>query len=330
MTRNRRRKASIRIQQAALGVSYMVARRLVTAPTGSPSAGQVLAKVEVLLPLSDWMRPNSCQWWADTTNQHGPLIALNISRGEQWWTLDDLAREVAGALQEQPDEQHGLWIHVGRYVVTKREHLDGIAAVLDDVGALSRLTVRSVPDAARCAHASCRRQRGEPPVPRAVVSRVDRRASGIVLGLELSLAEVMEQHPRLNTFGIGVFDPLRKTAGQRAAELASGREELAEREAAVLEIAAWLRENVSPIKTPTVGSYSMKHVVERAIGEYVTNGELIAAALVAGYPVRFVPGPNPLFGMSARDVSRIGTATRSRGRFGGRETAVAGRKDLPE
>src|SRR5687768_8445613 len=36
------------------------------------------------------------------------------------------------------------------------------------------------------------------------------------------------------------------------------------REAAVLEIAAWLRENVAPIKTLTVGSYSMKHVVERA------------------------------------------------------------------
>lgn len=71
------------------------------------------------------------------------------------------------------------------------------------------------------------------------------------------------------------------------AELASGREKLAEREAVVLEIAAWLRENVAPIKTPTVGSYSMKHVVERAT-EYMTNGERIAAALVAGYPVKFI------------------------------------------
>ena len=60
----------------------------------------------------------------------------------------------------------------------------------------------------------------------------------------------------------------------------------------MLEIAAWLRENIAPIKTPTVGSYSMKHVVEGATGDYMTNGELIAAALVAGYPVRFVPGPN--------------------------------------
>jgi hypothetical protein len=205
--------------------------------------------------------------------------------------------------------------------VTKREYLDGIAAVLDAADALSRLTVRSVPDAAHCEHASCRRRRGEPPAPRApraVRSRSDHRASGAVLGPALSLAEVMDQHPQLNTFGLGVFAPLRKTAGQRAAELASGREELAEREAAVLEIAAWLRENIAPIKTPTFGSYTMKHVVEHAIGEYVTNGELIAAALVAGYPARLVPGPNPLFGMSARDVHRIDTATRSRGRFGSR------------
>ncbi|GGQ35231.1 hypothetical protein GCM10010266_68390 [Streptomyces griseomycini] len=34
-------------------------------------------------------------------------------------------------------------------------------------------------------------------------------------------AEVMQQHPRLNSFGIGVFDPLSKTAEQRRTELAS-------------------------------------------------------------------------------------------------------------
>lgn len=137
----------------------------------------------------------------------------------------------------------------------------------------------------------------------------------------------MDQHPRLNTFGIGVYDPLRKTRGQREAELASGRMELAEREAAVLEIAAWLWENIAPIKTPTFGSYSMKHVVERAIGTYVTNGELIAAALVAGYPVKYVPGPNPLLGMSTRDVRRIETATRSGSSVGNRAQTVADRND---
>lgn len=127
-------------------------------------------------------------------------------------------------------------------------------------------------------------------------------------GPTLSLVEVMERHPQLNLFGIGTFNPRSKTTEQRQAELADGRTALAGREADVLEIAAWLRENVAPIKTPTVTSYGMKHVVERAIGKYVTNGEFIAAALIAGYAFKYTAGPNPLFGMSARDVKRIDAA----------------------
>jgi len=49
----------------------------------------------------------------------------------------------------------------------------------------------------------------------------------------------------------------------------------------------------------------MKHVVERAIGRYVANGELIAAALMAGYPMGPVAGSNTAFGMSQRDVNRV-------------------------
>ncbi|WP_329254890.1 hypothetical protein OG223_29230 [Streptomyces sp. NBC_01478] len=119
-----------------------------------------------------------------------------------------------------------------------------------------------------------------------------------------ALAEVMQQHPWLNSFGIGVFDPLRKTAEQRRTDLAAGREELAGSGATVMETAAWLRENITPIKTPTASSYSVKHVMERATGRYVTNGEFIAAALVAGYTFKYVQ-PNVLFGMSARDLKRM-------------------------
>lgn len=229
----------------------MVARRQITESTpDGPSAGLAAANVEVLPPLLEWTRPRSCQWWAETAERHGPLIALTISRGDQWWKLDDLAREVAGALQEQPAEQRGLWIHIGRYAVTKREHLDGIAAALEGAGALSRLTVRAAPDATHCGHASCRRRRGEPPVPHSVMSRSTTTRPRPVVASGVSLAEVMEQHPLLNSFGIGVYDPRSKTPKQRETELADGRTILTERETTVLEIAAWLRENVAPIKTP--------------------------------------------------------------------------------
>ena len=68
----------------------------------------------------------------------------------------------------------------------------------------------------------------------------------------------------------------------------------------------WLLANIAPIKTPTLDSYRMKHVVERAIGEYVTNGDLIAAALMAGYPMSRPHGPNEPnaeFGTSKRATS---------------------------
>lgn len=118
----------------------------------------------------------------------------------------------------------------------------------------------------------------------------------------------MQQHPQLNCFGIGVYEPRRKTPEQCEAELADERAALVGQEARVLEIAVWLREHVTPIKTPTVGSYGIKHMVERVIGKYVTNGEFIAAALIAGYQFKHTAGPNMLFGMSARDVKRIDSA----------------------
>jgi hypothetical protein len=124
-----------------------------------------------------------------------------------------------------------------------------------------------------------------------------------------TLAEVMEQHPLLCSFGIDVFAPRRKTPEQRRAALVTERENLAGREAVVRETAAWLREHITPIKTPTVSSYGMKHVMQQATGTYVTNGEFIAAALIAGYPFKYAQ-PNVLFGMSARDVKRLDPVTR--------------------
>ncbi|MER6494453.1 hypothetical protein [Streptomyces griseorubiginosus] len=120
----------------------------------------------------------------------------------------------------------------------------------------------------------------------------------------IAFAEVMQQHPQLNSFGIGVFDAHRKTAEERQTDLAAGREELAGGVAMVMETAAWLRENITPIKTPTASSYSVKHVMEQATGSYVTNGEFIAAALLAGYTFKYAQ-PNVLFGMSDRDLKRM-------------------------
>ncbi len=40
------------------------------------------------------------------------------------------------------------------------------------------------------------------------------------------------------------------------------------------------------------GSYPMKHTVERVMGQYVSNGALIVAAIMEGYEQRPTDGPN--------------------------------------
>ena len=147
---------------------------------------------------------------------------------------------------ERPARERGLWIGHGRYYVTKREHLAGIAAALEAAGALRRLTVRAVPDAARCEHTSCRRRRGVPPVERTVAPRPAAPPS-VVFGPMLSLAEVMEEHPLLTYSGFGVSWRRGRTPEERRAELADGRARLSRREDSVREIAAWLRDNVTPL-----------------------------------------------------------------------------------
>lgn len=120
------------------------------------------------------------------------------------------------------------------------------------------------------------------------------------------LERVMAEHPQLTSFGIGIFNSQRKSWQERTAELQAGRDELASREQDVHEVAAWLRANIAPIKSPGISSYGLKHLVERQIDRYVSNGEAIAAALVVGYPHRYQrDSPNMAFGMSRRDYNRL-------------------------
>jgi hypothetical protein len=306
MTKDRLRKAEIRAQKAITGLSYLATMRQLSDPAASTPATQV----EVLPPLAAWARPTYCTYWGILTDEHGPLMALTIKRGTGWWDLDDMAREVAGASQDRPAAQRGLWLATpdGRYTVTKREHLAGIIAKLDAAGALSRLTVRSLPNGASCSHASCRRRRAEPLASTRTRNAPSeaRAAQGKPVSV-VSLDEVIEQHAHLGRFGFGVPDAHRKTPEERRQALEAGREELRRQQVHIVRVRDWLLANITPIKTPTVGSYHMKHVVEDAFGSYVANGELIAAALMAGYPVGRRYGPNVALGMSKRDVDRVRT-----------------------
>jgi hypothetical protein len=120
-----------------------------------------------------------------------------------------------------------------------------------------------------------------------------------------TLAEVLDEHPTLGSFGFGVFDAHSKTPAQREHELEQHHDDLRRAARDVDQVRGWLID-LAPIKTPTQSSHALKHVAERALGRYVSNGELIAAALLAGYPIsRPDGGPNVHVAVSARDLPRI-------------------------
>ncbi len=120
--------------------------------------------------------------------------------------------------------------------------------------------------------------------------------------------KALDEHPRLTSFGMGTYWRPDDTAQQRADEFDKDRRHLRNSLPIVITVTLWLTANIGMIKTPTRGSYGLKHLAESSIGQYVTNGQLIAAALIAGYPMREAGGPNPLFGMRKRDLDRAEAA----------------------
>lgn len=81
-------------------------------------------------------------------------------------------------------------------------------------------------------------------------------------------------------------------------------------------------------------SYQLKHIAERCLLDhevvrgYVANGELIAAALFAGFPVTPCGGgsPNAFIGMSRRDLRNLETEANLAERIGARTTGGTGER----
>lgn len=120
------------------------------------------------------------------------------------------------------------------------------------------------------------------------------------------LAVVMDMEPYLNANGFGP-GRYRRTLQQQREDVVEWRAELRASAEHVDEIRIWLVQHISPRKTinRNVDSYGLKGLAERKLGAYLTNGEFIAAAIIAGYPYRRIGGgsPNALFGISAQSLT---------------------------
>jgi hypothetical protein len=119
-----------------------------------------------------------------------------------------------------------------------------------------------------------------------------------------AFSQVLNDQPWLSRNGMGLSRTSGATVEEQMAAFVQYRHELRDSLATVAEVYFWLNANIRAIRTPTRGSYGLKHVAERAIGHYVSNGELIAAALIAGYPMREQRSLNPLFGMRKIDLDK--------------------------
>lgn len=119
------------------------------------------------------------------------------------------------------------------------------------------------------------------------------------------LNTLIDETPSLSTYGYSPvylhFRYKTKQEGLEKHELY--RQELREAAGRVKRTHDWLLDHITPIKTlcQTRSSYGMKHTVEKYIN-YITNGEFIAAALLAGYKMKCRHNsPNPHFAMSVKD-----------------------------
>lgn len=134
--------------------------------------------------------------------------------------------------------------------------------------------------------------------------------------IQLRLAITMEKESRLTDFGIGVYDERRLTNAEYMPKFEKERQDLRDHHAKVGEIVQWLRKHIAPIKTINTKrtSYGLKHVVEKDLG-YITNGQFIAAAIIAGYDYKTYYGrPNVSFAMSERSWKEMGDALKDRRR----------------
>ena len=118
-----------------------------------------------------------------------------------------------------------------------------------------------------------------------------------------AITAVVRTLPQLTSFGMGLYA---NGAGLSVVEYAH---HFRAKQAALLAdveafaaVCAWL-ETILPRQTMSYGSYYLKHVCERALGQYVSNGVFIAAAVHCGFPYQLLPGsPNVRFGMSKRSI----------------------------
>lgn len=106
------------------------------------------------------------------------------------------------------------------------------------------------------------------------------------------LVALCEAHPTLTYQGFDTAGAARRKHPSHV-EFLDAREALLKASSEFIDVVAWLEKNSSQ-QTKALNrlshSYNWKHVAEKAIGRYVSNGVFIAAALQVGLQVEHIEG----------------------------------------
>ncbi len=112
--------------------------------------------------------------------------------------------------------------------------------------------------------------------------------------------------PELNYFGIGLPQSGRgQSKVQQEAQHRQRQDEICNSEAICNKVCEWLstKKRIATINNHH-SSYGLKHMVEQDLGEYVSNGVFIAAAIHCGFPYKIVTdSPNVYFGISEKSLN---------------------------
>lgn len=132
------------------------------------------------------------------------------------------------------------------------------------------------------------------------------------------IADVLQQHSTLNSFGFGLH--LNKENGSLSPEdrqrrIEEGQKYLYDHADEVAFVIDWLADVEKTKQVVTrYGSYDLKHTAERkSPGSYIANGSFIVGAIIAGFKVK-PDGPNAYFNMSVKSLKRKEAETNSKAR----------------
>ena len=113
---------------------------------------------------------------------------------------------------------------------------------------------------------------------------------------ELSVAKVLYSYPTICNDGLCLFKDIttKNSVNEQKTKLAQGRRVLLTRSDTIVKVSDILKKHIEYTRTirSDYSSYAIKHFIERSLhmfginDSYLSNGELIVAAIIAGFNFR--------------------------------------------